>query len=155
MNNMLLEKMKEFREIIKSGVDATFEKNGDSKEEIKLLQFPSEKIINILNLPDGIYKFGVYKDFLLIVDDNLNILYVTIIENNDVKETIKTELKKSKDFMKVFILMMSEKYDLVSKEISNPLKLMGLTKQMMSILDGLKKSGKLSEDELKNIKNKL
>lgn len=155
MNNMLLEKMKEFREIIKSGIDDTFEKNGDSKEKIKLLRFPSEKIINILDLPDGVYRFGVYKDFLLIVDDNLNILYVNIIENNDVKETIKTELKKSKDFMKIFILMMSEKYDLVSKEISNPFKLMGLTKQMMSILDGFKKAGKLSEDELRNIKSKL
>lgn len=155
MNNMLLEKMKEFREIIKSGIDDTFEKNGDSKEKIKLLRFPSEKIINILDLPDGVYRFGVYKDFLLIVDDNLNILYVNIIENNDVKETIKTELKKSKDFMKIFILMMSEKYDLVSKEISNPFKLMGLTKQMMSILDGFKKAGKLSEDELRKIKSKL
>lgn len=155
MNNILLDKMKEFREIIKSGVEATFTKNGDTKEDIKLLKFPTEKIISILNIPEGEYRFGVYKEFLLLVDENNEILYVTTIENDDIKGTIMSEFKNSKEFMKVFVLMMSERYDLVSKEISNPLKLMGLSKQMMKILDKLKKSGKISDDELQNIKNKL
>lgn len=155
MNNILLDKMKEFREIIKSGVESTFTKNGDTKEDIKLLKFPTEKIINILSIPEGEYHFGVYKEFLLLVDENKEILYVTTIENDDIKGTIMSELQNSKEFMKVFLLMMSERYDLVSKEISNPLKLMGLSKQMLKILDKLKKSGKISEDELQNIKNKL
>lgn len=155
MNNMLLDKMKEFRGIVKSGVEDTFIKNGDTKEDIKLLKFPTEKIVNILNIPEGDYHFGVYKEFLLLVDGSNEILYVTTIENDDIKETIMSEFKNSKEFMKVFVLMMSERYDLVSKEISNPLKLMGLSKQMMRILDKLKKSGKISNEELQNIKNKL
>lgn len=155
MNNMLLDKMKEFRGIVKSGVEDTFIKNGDTKEDIKLLKFPTEKIVSILNIPEGDYHFGVYKEFLLLVDGSNEILYVTTIENDDIKETIMSEFKNSKEFMKVFVLMMSERYDLVSKEISNPLKLMGLSKQMMRILDKLKKSGKISNEELQNIKNKL
>ena len=155
MNNMLLDKMKEFRGIVKSGVEDTFIKNGDTKEDIKLLKFPTDKIVSILNIPEGDYHFGVYKEFLLLVDGSNEILYVTTIENDDIKETIMSEFKNSKEFMKVFVLMMSERYDLVSKEISNPLKLMGLSKQMMRILDKLKKSGKISNEELQNIKNKL